>query len=137
MGTSSILNEDKGVVVFDTSCLLCSRFIKTLLRNDGGKLNYTGFESEFSKQRLPKELIEKPETVIFLKGQKIATKSEAVFLIINQLQYPLRLLNIFQFVPTFIADKIYDWIAYNRYKWFGQLDSCFIPTTEVNSQFLD
>ena len=39
-------------------------------------------------------------------------------------------------VPAFIRDGIYNWIAKNRYKWFGIRQSCMIPTPEVNARFL-
>jgi predicted DCC family thiol-disulfide oxidoreductase YuxK len=31
---------------------------------------------------------------------------------------------VFSFLPTFINDYIYDFIAKNRYHWFGKEDSC-------------
>ena len=40
-------------------------------------------------------------------------------------------------VPKFIRDGIYNWIAKNRYKWFGVQQSCMIPTPEVSARFLN
>ncbi|HAX14945.1 MAG TPA: thiol-disulfide oxidoreductase, partial [Leeuwenhoekiella sp.] len=39
--------------------------------------------------------------------------------------------------PTFIRNGVYDFIAANRYKWFGKKESCMLPTPELRSRFLD
>jgi predicted DCC family thiol-disulfide oxidoreductase YuxK len=39
-------------------------------------------------------------------------------------------------VPPFIRDAIYNFIAHNRYKWFGRKDECMIPTPELKQRFL-
>jgi predicted DCC family thiol-disulfide oxidoreductase YuxK len=44
---------------------------------------------------------------------------------------------IFWIVPAFIRNAVYDFIAKNRYKWFGKKDRCMIPTPEMRSRFLD
>lgn len=38
--------------------------------------------------------------------------------------------------PVSLRDRGYDFIAKNRYKWYGKMDSCMVPTTEVMSKFL-
>jgi predicted DCC family thiol-disulfide oxidoreductase YuxK len=39
-------------------------------------------------------------------------------------------------IPKFIRDAVYDFIARNRYSWFGKKDQCMIPTAELKSKFL-
>ena len=39
--------------------------------------------------------------------------------------------------PERLRDFVYDYIAKNRYKWFGKKESCVIPTPELKSKFLD
>jgi predicted DCC family thiol-disulfide oxidoreductase YuxK len=39
-------------------------------------------------------------------------------------------------VPPFIRDAVYDWIARNRYGWFGKMDACPVPTPELQARFL-
>jgi predicted DCC family thiol-disulfide oxidoreductase YuxK len=40
-------------------------------------------------------------------------------------------------IPAFIRNPIYDFIAANRYKWFGKKEVCMIPTPELKSLFLN
>ena len=124
------------VVVFDTSCLLCSRFIQVLLNNDRGLLYYTGFESLFARENLPSDLIRTPETVVFIEDGIINLKSEAVFAILRYLPARFRWLRIFRILPKSWLNLIYDWIARNRYGWFGLSRECFLPAAEFKSRFL-
>ena len=39
--------------------------------------------------------------------------------------------------PKVFRDFIYDFIAKNRYNWFGKKDNCMIPTTALKAKFLD
>jgi len=43
---------------------------------------------------------------------------------------------VLRIIPTGISNKIYDYIAKNRYKWYGKKESCIIPTEELKSKFL-
>ena len=125
------------VVVFDTSCLLCSRFIQILLKNDRSQLQYTGFESTFSQDNLPAELIDSQESVVFYMHGRIYLKSLAVLAILRFTRWRIRWLRIFSVFPVKLLDWLYDWVARNRYAWFGQSESCYIPSTEQKSRFLD
>jgi predicted DCC family thiol-disulfide oxidoreductase YuxK len=40
-------------------------------------------------------------------------------------------------VPKFIRDAVYNFIAKNRYRWFGKQESCWVPTPALKSLFLD
>ena len=57
--------------------------------------------------------------------------------------YLLKKLNKYKFLrilgsltPKFIRDSIYNFIAKNRYKWFGKYESCLIPDDEIKSKFI-
>jgi predicted DCC family thiol-disulfide oxidoreductase YuxK len=39
-------------------------------------------------------------------------------------------------VPRFIRDGVYNWIANNRYTWFGRRQECMIPSPDVKARFL-
>jgi predicted DCC family thiol-disulfide oxidoreductase YuxK len=48
--------------------------------------------------------------------------------------YPL--LFGFIIVPRFIRNWVYDYVAKNRYKWYGKRESCMVPTEELKRKFL-
>jgi predicted DCC family thiol-disulfide oxidoreductase YuxK len=43
---------------------------------------------------------------------------------------------MFWIIPTGISNQLYDYIAKNRYKWYGKKESCLLPTKELQSKFL-
>jgi predicted DCC family thiol-disulfide oxidoreductase YuxK len=42
----------------------------------------------------------------------------------------------FIIVPPFIRNFVYDFIARNRYRWFGKKESCMMPRPEWKQKFL-
>lgn len=137
MGADPLLIDSRNVVVFDDKCLLCSRFIRILLKNDKRSLFYAGFNTEFARTHLPTSLLHQPATVVFLIEGEMLFRSKAIFAILKMLRFPYNLGVIFDVFPTKCADKLYDYIARNRYGWFGRSQECFLPDEEQKSRFLD
>ena len=69
------------------------------------------------------------------KGLKI--KSTAALVIATKLGFPRNLLSVFFIVPSLIRNLVYDYIAKNRYKWYGKQNECMIPTEKLKSKFLN
>ena len=69
------------------------------------------------------------------KGLK--SKSTAALQIAKELGFPNNLMSVFFIIPAFIRNWVYDFIAKNRYKWYGKMDECMIPTPELKSKFLE
>jgi predicted DCC family thiol-disulfide oxidoreductase YuxK len=40
-------------------------------------------------------------------------------------------------VPRPLRDAVYNWVAHNRYDWFGRRDECRVPTPALRDRFLD
>ncbi|HMR44897.1 MAG TPA: hypothetical protein PKC40_13730 [Saprospiraceae bacterium] len=39
-------------------------------------------------------------------------------------------------MPRPLRDLVYNFIARNRYRWFGKQESCWLPTPDLRSRFL-
>ncbi len=74
--------------------------------------------------------------LLYSRENGLSTKSTAALTIAKQLNFPVNLLSLFLIIPTFIRNGVYDFIAKNRYKWFGKKEICMIPTPELKSKFL-
>ena len=77
------------------------------------------------------------DTILLVEDGKIYAKSEAALRILRQLGEIGRLSPVLRVIPRRIRDGIYDFIARNRYGWFGRRDQCMIPTDDIRSRFLD
>ena len=53
------------------------------------------------------------------------------------LKFPWPLLQVFIIIPPFVRNRLYDWIAQNRYRWFGKQDVCRVSTPDLKGRFLE
>ena len=68
--------------------------------------------------------------VLFISEEKFLIKSDAAISIAIKLNPLFVIFNLLFVIPKRIRDKVYDYIAKNRYKWFGENESCDI-TNEI------
>ena len=76
--------------------------------------------------------------MLFLLLDLLAMLSKSFLInILSELGGIYKLAYIFNIIPSFISDSIYDYIARNRFQWFGKLDKCTMPEKKNISRFLD
>ena len=126
------------VILFDGLCNLCNGAVDFLLKRDRRKqFRYAALQSETGKVLIQKfHIPEHTDSVILIHLNKVYFESDAAIEISSLLPYPWRLGIIFQMIPKIIRDKIYRWIAKNRYRWFGKRETCRIPTPEEKEFFM-
>jgi predicted DCC family thiol-disulfide oxidoreductase YuxK len=127
------------VLLFDGVCNLCNGFVQFIIKRDTkGIFRFTSLQSDIGQQLMKDHGFPTDElnTVILIKNGQVYTHSDAPLQIARHLSFPWPLFSIFAIVPKMIRDRIYDWVARNRYKWYGKKDSCMIPTPELKSRFL-
>jgi predicted DCC family thiol-disulfide oxidoreductase YuxK len=127
------------VLLFDGVCNLCNGFIQFLIRQDRkGILKFASLQSDAAAQLLQGHGdLKKLTSVVLVEKGQVFQKSNAVLKLLNHLSWYWQWAQVFWIVPRFIRDGIYDWIARNRYQWFGKQDTCMIPTPELTARFLD
>jgi predicted DCC family thiol-disulfide oxidoreductase YuxK len=131
---------DEKVILFDGVCNFCNYWMNfAIKRNSKKNLKFTTLQGETAKQLLPQYNINPTSlsSVIFIDKGKAYTQSSASLRICKYMDGGWKLFYGFIIVPKFIRDVIYNWIARNRYKWFGKKDSCMVPTQELRERFLD
>ncbi|WP_261764054.1 thiol-disulfide oxidoreductase DCC family protein [Priestia megaterium] len=64
------------------------------------------------------------------------TESTAILHIINKLTGPIRFFILFWIIPKKIRDRVYRFIAKNRYRFFGKKESCLVPSKEIQNRFI-
>jgi predicted DCC family thiol-disulfide oxidoreductase YuxK len=73
---------------------------------------------------------------LYEPGKAYYYKSEAALQIVNDFGGFYSLLRILSIIPKFISNAVYDYVARNRYKWYGKQESCMMPTPELKAKFL-
>jgi predicted DCC family thiol-disulfide oxidoreductase YuxK len=64
------------------------------------------------------------------------TKSDAALEIGKSLKGYRTLSSLLYVFPKGIRNLVYDFVARNRYKWYGKKDACMIPTPDLQAKFL-
>lgn len=135
-----IIPKNKKLILFDGVCNLCNTSIQYIIKRD--KKNtfiFTPLQSEIGCQLIKAYKIDPIHTdsILFYSETKgIKNKSTAILYIAYHLGFPNNLMTFFFIIPNFIRNWIYDYIAKNRYKWYGKKESCMIPTPELENKFI-
>lgn len=128
------------VILFDGVCNLCSSVVQFVIKRDPKNLfRFASLQSNFGKNLLQTfDLSTKTfNSFILYKDGKIYTKSTGALLVAKELSGVWPLLSIFIIVPPFLRNTVYNFIARNRYQWFGKKDVCYIPSPEIKKVFFD
>ncbi len=131
--------ENKKIVLFDGVCNLCNRTVQTIIKHDkNDTFRFAPLQSDVGLQIVNERGIdtENIDSVILIEpGVAYYNKSTAAIEIAKHLK-GYRWLRFFKPLPEGFRDSIYEFIANNRYKWFGRKESCMIPTDEERALFL-
>ena len=128
---------NKSIVLFDGECNFCNKTIQFILKYEKKpELLFCSLQSETGKEIQEFFKLKNANSVLLVENNNLYTKSTAALKITNYLKGGLPLLYFFIIVPLFIRNSIYNYIAKNRYKWFGKSNSCMIPEEKTLKRFL-
>ena len=107
----------KYQILYDDNCGLCGKIMEIISRLDrNNKFSFISIYSDEAKSILKKcEISPDFDSVIVISEMNIYTKSDAVFLILGELPFPVKILMIFKLLPPRLRDKIYSILAANRF----------------------
>ena len=129
------------VILFDGVCNLCESTVQLVIRNDrAGRYRFASLQSEAAGRLLRAFDYECDElnSVLLIRDGKLYRKARAALQIARFMDRPWPLLYfLLGWIPSLIVDPVYDFIGNRRYKWFGKKESCWIPSDELMSRFLD
>jgi predicted DCC family thiol-disulfide oxidoreductase YuxK len=75
-------------------------------------------------------------SILLVENGQIHEKSEAVLRIATRLRFPWNLTKVFRIVPVTLRNRIYDFVAKNRYQWFGKKDKCVFKMNTYENRFI-
>jgi predicted DCC family thiol-disulfide oxidoreductase YuxK len=133
------LPQDKKIILYDGVCNYCNDKVNFIIKNDtNDSFRFIALQSETGQKIVTYLGIDKTidSIILYEPGYAYFIKSEAVFKVIKHLSSSVKLLLLFNFIPTNIKNLLYDYIAKNRYKWYGKMEVCMIPLDEVTSKFI-
>ena len=136
------MSENKSntaIILFDGICNFCNSSVNFVIRHDKkNHFKFAALQSEAGKNLLEKYTIDvsKTDSIILIENNTVYIKSTAALRISKHLNKLYPLMYILIIIPAFIRNNVYDYVARNRYKWFGKKDSCMIPGKEIKEKFI-
>lgn len=131
--------DDSFVVLFDGVCNLCDRSVQFILdRDPKQRFRFAALQSDKGQELLRNHGQSTGElnSIVLVEGGRCFVRSTAALRIARRLRWPWPMLYAAIVVPAPVRDWIYNWVAANRYRWFGKAESCRIPTPELRNRFL-
>lgn len=133
------LPSDKKIVLFDGVCNLCEASVQFIIQYDKDDMfRFASLQSEIGQKIIHYLGLENRgiDSIILYEPKKAYYyKAEAAKLVLKELHTWKKFL--YPLIPTgIVGNSIYDYVAKNRYKWYGKKESCMIPSAEVLSKFL-
>ncbi|MBY0534528.1 MAG: thiol-disulfide oxidoreductase DCC family protein [Chitinophagaceae bacterium] len=128
------------IVLFDGVCNLCNSSVQFIIKHDKkGQFLFGSLQGNYGQETLRKFNMPTNEfnSFMLLEDGKLYTKSTGALRMLRHLGGAWSLLYAFIIVPKFIRDGVYNWVAKNRYKWFGKKEACWLPTPDLKARFLD
>ena len=134
------LPRDKKIILFDGVCNLCNSTVQFLIKHDKKDVfRFVALQSDLGQQITAYIGIDTSKVdsiIVYEPGKAYFYKAEAALEIASAIGGICSLLGIFKVVPKSISNAVYDYIARNRYKWYGKKEACMLPTPEIKAKFL-
>ncbi|MDI3322169.1 thiol-disulfide oxidoreductase DCC family protein [Pinibacter soli] len=130
--------QSKPVILFDGVCNLCNGSVQFVIKRDKqNRFQFASLQSEFGRSILAQYKLSSGDfdSFLLLENDTLFTKSTGALKVLSQL-HNWHWSTILLFIPKFIRDAVYSFIARNRYRWFGKREACWVPTPELKAKFL-
>ena len=132
--------ENTPLMVFDGSCVFCSAGARTVNRLDrNGRIKFAHAQSAMG-EALYRHYGWNPvdfETNMLIDGGVMHTKWATIGAMGRAIGGIWRLASLFDVVPDFLGDRLYDLVARNRYRIFGRTESCALGDARMQARLID
>ena len=131
---------EKPVILFDGVCNLCNSAVQFVIKRDKEEIfHFSSLQSEFGQKTLSENNLDTKNLSSFIlkQGNKVYFKSTAALNVAKLLGGWIALFWVFIIIPKPIRDTVYQWVANNRYRWFGKKEECWLPTQELKKRFIN
>jgi predicted DCC family thiol-disulfide oxidoreductase YuxK len=131
-------SNNKPILFFDGVCSLCNFVVDFVIQNETASfLNFASLQGKTAKSLLKPQDREGLDSLIVLAEGKTYFRSDAVLLVLQWMGGAYAFLaRTLRLIPRSLLDSLYDFVARHRYRWFGQRQSCRMPTEQEKNRLL-
>ena len=133
------------LILYDGVCGLCNRLNRfVLLRDTRAVFDFASLQSVTGRSVLQRFGRDTENLTTFYvvadyreESPTLLSKARAVLFVMKTLDIGSAWRHAFRIFPDAVLDFGYDLIARNRYRVFGQSESCLMPSAEFRERFID
>ncbi len=139
MSTLPYLDSGDQVILYDGVCRLCNAWVRFLLRHRvSPRIRFAAIQSDKGQALLhavglPGDTI---RTLVLINADGHWLRAQAVCRAMAHMPWPWRALAILRRLPDRLTTHLYDLIARNRYRLFGQYDRVHPLEADYPDRFL-
>lgn len=133
------MKDDFAILLFDGVCNLCNSSVNFIMKFDRKKkFRFGSFQLEAGKNLCTiHQIPENTDSVILIWKNSVYTESDAFIEVCRLLPYPFRMGVAIKILPASLRNRIYRFIAKNRFRWFGKRQSCRVATQAEKKYFIE
>ncbi len=135
-----ILREHPQLILYDGVCNICNGGVRFILRHEASPYWHFAALQSATGQAVSRHLnmpLDNFDTMVVIDHGEVLTRSDAAVRVNSKLKPPYKwLAGSIGLLPKKIRDAGYRTLAANRFKWFGERDSCPVPGASVRARFL-
>ena len=128
------------LLLFDGICHLCDASVQFILKRDPqGKIKFAPIQSPLGSKLYEQHGLDPaaPNAMLFITPRGAFKASDAALEIARTLGGVWKIALVFKLLPCALRDAAYYFLARNRYRWFGKVESCMMPTPELKARMLE
>ena len=129
------VNTHQPIIFYDGLCGLCDKSVQFVLKHDKHKrFLFCALQSSLAHEILGNQ--HTTDSFVLWQNNQAYFKSTAALRTLKILGGAWVVFYVLILVPSTIRHGVYDFIARNRYKWFGKFDACKIPNAATKERFI-
>jgi len=132
--------DDRPIIIFDGNCVLCSTFATFILKTDRrGRFRLLAAQTPIGAALYRHFGLAATdyESNILLEDGYAWIKSEGSIRIFEGLGFPWSMMSIGRLLPRPVRDRLYEFVARNRLRWFGVRQTCYLPNPSDADRFVN
>lgn len=134
------MNAEPSIVLYDGVCGFCNSSVQFIIKRDPSKrFKFAPLQSEIGRSLAATHGYdpERIDGLILIEDGKAYWKSSAALRIARRLNWLWPIFMALIIIPRVVRDWFYDQFAKRRYRWFGKLDACPIPSESDRERFVN
>lgn len=131
--------DDRPIIVFDGHCAMCSGWARIVLKCDrSGLYRLLPAQTPLGRALYVHYGLDSNdyETNLLIENGRAYIKAESSIRMAENLGFPFSLARVLRALPLRVADRIYEFVARNRFRLFGRTAQCLVSLPGWEDRFL-